>query len=192
MDPNRPREDAAQGNSRAERAFDEYHNQIKEAKNTFRGQPGLLIDFHGQQHKREITEIGYLVTKDELRGGKREKSQLSIRSLVERKNKNIDDFLYGPNSLGKLFNERGYEAVPSPADRAPRKKDAYFRGGYSILKHGSDSYGNVDGIQLEFPAKLRNNKDERRKLAKNLAKIIAEFYFPNYEPRLCLYCWEDL
>lgn len=183
MDPNRPREEAAQGNSRAEGAFDEYHNQIKEAKNTFGAKPGLLIDFHGHQHEREITEIGYRVTKDELIGKRFNSPQLSIKSLIKRKNAKIEDFLFGPESLGALFNSAGYEAVPSPDDEAPREEDKYFRGGYSILTHGSNGSGNVDGIQLEFPAKLRK-KSKRRKLAKDLAKMLTKFYLENYEENL--------
>ena len=181
MDPNRPIEDAAQGNYLAEGAFNDYHETIEEAKETFGNAPGLLIDFHGQKHKRGIMEIGYMVRKDELRESDFGNSQQSISSLVKRKNAKIEDFLFGSQSLGAYFNSAGYDAVPSPDVKAPRSKDAYFRGGYSIDRHGSYRSGNVDGIQLEFPQQLRMDREKRKNLSKDLAKILAKFYLKNYE-----------
>ena len=83
--------------------------------------------------------------------------------------------------MGAYFNSAGYDAVPSPDDKAPRSKDAYFRGGYSIARHGSYMSGNVDGIQLEFPKLLKIDREEKKNLSKDLAKILAKFYLKNYE-----------
>lgn len=182
MDPNRPKEEACQGNMQAKKAFEEYHNKIKAAKRRFKNQPGLLIDIHGQKHPSQMTEIGYRVTKNELRKGFRNAapSELSIRSLVSRKKARIGDYLFGPNSLGKKFNDKSYAAMPSPENKAPRRVDEYYKGGYSIYLHGSNKTGKVDAIQLEFPSNLRTNPKKRKELSEDLAKILMEFYDKNY------------
>ena len=181
MDPNRLKDEAAQGNEEAEFAFEEYHNKIKYAKHLFDDQPGLLIDFHGQAHETEITEIGYLVRKKELIDSDIPK-ELSIRNLVGNSVKEYKEYLFGQKSLGRLFNMKNYRAVPSPNSKAPGKNDQYFRGGYSIKQHGSDDgEGKVDAIQLEFPKRLRFNSGLRKKLSKDLADILNTFFSTNYE-----------
>ena len=95
MDPNRVIEDAAQGNRISIEAYNAYHDTILKAKATFGAKPGLLIDFHGQGHEKNTTEIGYLIKKEELNSRKYENSEIGIKSLIKRKNANIDDFLFG-------------------------------------------------------------------------------------------------
>ena len=49
LDPNRPIAQAAHGNLEAEKAYNEYHKFIIQAKAEFQG-AGLIIDLHGQNH----------------------------------------------------------------------------------------------------------------------------------------------
>jgi len=183
MDPNTPTiEGAAQGNNEAIDAYEAYHGTINTAKESFDGQPGLLIDFHGQVHKQNSTEIGYLIRKEDLNEGTFDIEDLSIRSLVERRNGDPDCFVFGTESLGALFEAAGYKAVPSPRQHFPGT-DKYFNGGFTTKEHGSrDNGGNVDAIQMEIPSEIRGQggRGLRIQFAKDLAKIIEDFYTRNY------------
>jgi hypothetical protein len=185
MYPNRELEDAAQGNREAMAAFNAYHNIIRKAKSTFRGQPGLVIDIHGQGHKKNSTEIGYLIKKAALNTGSFANSKQSIKSLVRRENIELDDFLFGQRSLGALFGEAGYKAVPSPRQPSPGP-DLYYRGGYTTQVHGSRDGGVVDAIQLEIPGEIRMEGGEglRTQFSTTLATILQKYFSTNYEKLL--------
>ena len=77
LDPNRAIEDAAQGSPEAEAAYREFHATIRRVQvpiNLYRemfqtdkpqktmGSSGLLLDFHGQGHGQNSTELGYVYT----------------------------------------------------------------------------------------------------------------------------------
>merc|ERR1711970_1254261 len=173
MDPNRVIEDAAQNNEGAVEAYNVYHNTIVRAKSTFDGKPGLIIDFHGQGHEKNCTEIGYLIKKAELNSKNFTGSEIGIKSLVARKNAKLNDFIFGKRSLGSLFEAAGYRAVPSPRQPSPGT-DIYYRGGYTAQVHGSSNGGVVDAIQLEFPGEIREDggKDERVQFSNKLADIL--------------------
>ena len=57
LDPNRDIQEAAQGDPKAEEAWREYHGFIDEAK--AKEGLGLVIDLHGQSHRKNSTELGY-------------------------------------------------------------------------------------------------------------------------------------
>jgi len=183
MDPNTQTiEGAAQNNAEAIAAYKEYHGTINKAKQSFDGKPGLLIDFHGQAHKQNSTEIGYLIKTKDLNDGTFDIEDLSIRSLVERRNGDPDSFVFGDESIGALFEDAGYKAVPAPKKHFPGK-DKYFNGGFTTKEHGSrDNGGLVDAIQLEFPSEIRREggRGLRIQFAKDLAKILEDFYTRNY------------
>ena len=182
MDPNREIAEAAQGNQAAMAAYEEFHGAIREAKKTFGREPGLLIDIHGQAHKKNRTEIGYLIKPKALNLGNYTNSKLSIKALVMRKKDTVEEFIWGSRSLGALFEDAGYKAVPSPNKTSPGK-DKYFNGGYITSTHGSWYGGLVDAIQLEIPGEIRNNggKSLRKHFSSNLARILATFFAENYE-----------
>merc|ERR1712106_570204 len=102
MDPNRVIEDAAQGSDGATEAYNTYHDTIKKAKASLVGKPGLIIDFHGQGHEKNSTEIGYLIKKADLNSGNIGTGDLGIKSLVARKKAKLTDFIFGKRSLGAL------------------------------------------------------------------------------------------
>lgn len=185
MDPNREINDAAQGNSEAIAAYNDYHNTIEQAKNSFGGLPGLVIDIHGQSHGKNTTELGYLIKKAALNSGNYANSELSIKALVRRENADLDDFIFGGRSLGALFEEAGYKAVPSPRQPSPGS-DLYYRGGYTTQVHGSRDGGVVDAIQVEIPGEIRieGGKTLRKRFSINLANILERFFSANYETLL--------
>ena len=123
-----------------------------------------------------------MIRKASLNSGNFSNSQLSIKSLVRRKNLKLDDYIFGNKSLGALFECAGYKAVPSPRQPSPGT-DIYYRGGYTTQVHGSRDGGVVDAIQLEFPGEIRiDGGDElRQQFSTNLAKILEEFYSQNYQ-----------
>jgi len=181
MDPNREIGEAAQGNLAAMAAYKEFHGAIREVKRTFGREPGLLIDIHGQVHKKNSTEIGYLIKPQDLNLGNYTNSNLSIKALVTRKKAPVEEYIWGSRSLGALFEDAGYKAVPSPNKTSPGK-DKYFNGGYITSTHGSWLGGLVDAIQLEIPGEIRNDggKSLRKHFSSNLARILATFFSKNY------------
>ena len=116
LDPNRPVEQAAQGNEEAIAAYDAFHASIKHAHAALKGEPGLHIDFHGYTdvYGQNNTMIGYLFTKSELNDGVFNKSTPSIASLLQRTGEHVEEVLFGETSLGAMFERSGYKAVPSP------------------------------------------------------------------------------
>merc|ERR1711936_332807 len=183
LDPNRPVEQAAQGNDDAIAAYEAFHGSIKHAHESLEGNPGLHIDFHGYTdiYKQNNTMIGYLFNSKQLNSGDIEITQSSIQALVKRTGLPVQQFLYGEQSLGAMFESAGYKAVPSP--RQPRPgKDRYYRGGWITQIHGSRDGGVIDAIQLEFPTEIRiEATDEERynfgvKLAENIEKFHSLFY----------------
>ena len=184
MDPNRDIEEAAQGNKRAVAAYQDFHKSIKKVKKAFGGKPGLLIDIHGQAHMKNRTEIGYLIKAEDLNSGNYRKGNLSIKSLVSRNKETAElkDFICGNRSLGALFDETEYQAVPSPKKPSPGK-DKYFNGGYITSTYGSWDGGLVDAIQLEIQSEVRTGGGWplRENFSKELAHILATFFSRNYD-----------
>lgn len=175
LDPNRPILQAAQGNGICELVYKEYHNFIRSAKEELKG-PGLVIDLHGQNHHQNSIEIGYLFKKSELNNQDYKTTVPSIKNLLEKTKICTPDMLYGDNSLGALFENAGFQAVPSPRQHYPGK-EKYYKGGYITQTHGSSEDGAIDAIQLELPAEIRHEGGEvlRESFSKDLAKILASF-----------------
>jgi len=188
MDPNREIEEAAQGNKRAMSAYNEFHNKIKAVKKSFGKKPGLLIDIHGQAHKKNETEIGYLIKPADLNSGKYTKGKLSIKALVSRNKETAElkDFICGNRSLGALFDQTEYQSVPSPKKPSPGK-DKYFNGGYITSTYGSWDGGLVDAIQLEIQGEVRTGGGWplREHFSIKLAHILVKFFSRNYENLDC-------
>jgi len=177
LDPNRAIEDAAQGSPDAEAAYKEFHATIRRVQvsiNVYRemfetakpiqktmASSGLLLDFHGQGHGQNSTELGYVYRKSDLNEGNLPTEGVSsISSLLTRTGLSPQQLLSGPESLGALWEEAGYMAIPSPRQPSPGK-DKYYRGGYITQNHGSSNGGVVDAIQLELPVELTNTTESR-------------------------------
>jgi len=191
LDPNRPVDEAAQGNKLATKAYDAYHGSIEHAKKTFDGKPGLLLDFHGYADtvkRQNSTMLGYLISKTALNKETYSKRRSSVKALLERTNLATEEILFGNTSLGAMFERSGYKALPSSRQHRPAK-DHYFKGGYTIQTHGSRDGGEIDAIQLEFPSWFRTEASEelRNKFCDQLAYNIAMFYNLFYEPNYSMF-----
>jgi len=175
MDPNRPVQNAALGDSLAEAVYNQYHRFIEDAKKSIDG-PGLLIDLHGQNHHQNSIEIGYLFTKKMLNNEDYTSISPSIASLIKRRNISVPDILHGDNSLGAMFDELGYRSCPSPYQHYPGT-DRYYKGGYITQTHGSNNEGDVDAIQLELPSEIRHENGQvcRDKFSRACARVLIKF-----------------
>jgi len=181
LDANRDIVDAAQNSKEAQEAWREYHGAIKKAKESFNGEPGLLLDFHRQRHGLETTELGYVYTKDELNAGNLDSLGpiSSISALLARTGLSAESLMSGEESLGAAWEEAGYKAVPSPRQPNPGTT-VYYRGGYTVQTHGSRDGGNVDAIQLEFPAEVINDDTRRDTFATKIGGVLTGFHETYY------------
>ena len=142
LDPNRNKTEAAQGNPKAEKAWEEYQGFIEEAKKV--EGLGVVIDLHGQSHRQNSTELGYLLSTAELNSGDYDSAKSSVRQLARRLGKSGKEvmtgnfyflsasdllliFLAGALSLGAYIEKEGYKALPSPRQPAPGEQE-YFTG----------------------------------------------------------------
>ena len=116
LDPNRDLPEAAQGSPEAVRAYQAFHGSIEAAHKSLGDQPGLHLDFHGYRDtlKQNSTMIGYLYRKQELNKADFTRSTPSIQALINRTGLPAEELVFGNASLGSMFENSGYRAVPSP------------------------------------------------------------------------------
>jgi len=186
LDPNREIVEAAQGDPRAEAAWREYHGFIEEAKR--REGVGLVIDLHGQSHRKNSTELGYLLTSEQLNAGDYNSQDSSVRELARRLGKTGKEVISGSQSLGAFLEQEGYKAFPSP--RQPSPGDwKYFIGLDTVVRHGSREQGVFDAISVETPREVRIDagRETRIEFGRALGRAISHFYSANYPQVPLLY-----
>ncbi len=189
LDANRDRVEAAQGNIYAERAFDEFHFYIEKARDdiTTKFVTGVLFDIHGHGINPDgfndlRTWIGYLLTSNELDNSNDYIDQnisindVSIYSLLNFSGQTLSELLSGPSSLGALFENNNYTALPSPQSRSPEGM-RYFSGGYNTFRYGTNRDFNFSSIQLEFPFQgLRDTPQSRNLFAATFVDLVQEYF----------------
>ena len=97
LDPNRNKTEAAQGNPKAEKAWEEYQGFIEEAKKV--EGLGVVIDLHGQSHRQNSTELGYLLSTAQLNSGDYDSAKSSVRQLARRLGKSGKEVMTGNFTL---------------------------------------------------------------------------------------------
>ena len=165
LDPNRPKDSAAQYNTLAEKVYDTFHGYIQRIHNILAARgPAIHFDIHGYRtHDADNwTELGYNIRKTSLNAGGYKPEESSILSLAHRSALNGIDFeslVSGEASLGKLAEDAGYKTVPSPKYKSPSagSPGKYFAGGYITRKWGSLWGGEIDCVQIEYAQWLRND-----------------------------------
>lgn len=195
VDVNREVEEAACGSKIAEIVWDEYHSLIDSAKESVICQfkKGLYIDLHAHGHFEQILELGYLLDAEELQLTNIdlddalfvEKS--SIRNLAASgfTKEKFTSIIRGSHSLGTLIENAGYPAIPSLAHPSPEVEQPFFRGGYSLNRHGSLNGGTIDGIQIETNFKnVRDNSVNITAFSKALTDALIQFMRYHYGFRL--------
>ena len=199
LDANREIIEAAQGNPQAERAWNEFHQFIDSAKRAVERSfgRGFYLDMHGHGHDIQRLELGYLLREDELRlpDDSLNKGKYigfsSIRNLVGTNKQGASHarLLRGDGALGTLLGQRGYPAVPSKQDLAPKVGDDYFDGGYNTARHSSYRGGTIDGVQIECNFMgVRDSPTAIRRFADSLALVMQQFlrlYYAFPLPNAC-------
>lgn len=199
LDANREIIEAAQGNPQAERAWNEFHQFIDSAKRAVERSfgRGFYLDMHGHGHDIQRLELGYLLREDELRlpDDSLNKGKYiafsSIRNLVGTNKQGASHarLLRGDGALGTLLGQRGYPAVPSKQDLAPKIGDDYFDGGYNTARHSSYRGGMIDGVQIECNFMgVRDSPTAIRRFADSLAVVMQQFlrlYYAFPLPNAC-------
>jgi N-formylglutamate amidohydrolase len=179
LDPNREVKEAAQGNPDAIRAWEQYHAFIEKAREAAVKQHGMafLIDMHGQSHKGERVELGYLHAPKELSQAAEVVNSTdfiakgSLTLLMKKSGLSYTEVLHGPRSMGALFAARGYRCTPSP--QMPVPDEPYFKGGYTVARHCTDA---TTGFQLEANrSRLRDTPANRLKFAQACASALEEY-----------------
>ena len=123
VDLNRPIREAAQGHPTAETAHRSYHTALAEAIRsvTRRFGQGLLLDLHGHGKQRNLTELGYQLTLEDLQSGMYDLGNSTLKSLGKRF-KDVfaaGELIVGESSFGAMLGREGIPAQPSPDERYP-------------------------------------------------------------------------
>ena len=191
LDANRDIEEAADGNPIAEKAWHDYHKFIQIARDTLLKQygKGIYIDLHGHGHSIQRLELGYLLNKSNLQlpdatlNGNDYIQKASIKNLVFNNisNSGFSDLIRGDKSLGEMFEQEGFPAVPSLTQPYPKDNEKYFTGGYNTKRYGSNNGGTIDAVQIECNRKgVRDSYNNREAFSKSIAKILKEYLETHY------------
>src|SRR6056297_23415 len=192
LDPNRPIEEGADGDPLGEEAWTNYHNFIEDAKTKIIQDfgRGLLIDLHGHGHQIQRIELGYILTHNDLNETDETLNtpfhinRNSTKNLVNDNVLNLThaELVRGPLSFGALIHNKGYPAVPSPADPYPEFGDPYFNGGQIVYDHGAHFNNNFDAFQIEADQNIRINGGEsaREEFSELCANTIKEYLALHY------------
>jgi hypothetical protein len=191
FDANRDIGDAADGNFTVEQAWNGYHDFIESAKAqvVIDYGRGLFLDIHGHAHTIQRIELGYLLSASELQLSDSilnmpiSVAKSSIRTLTSDniQGLNHSELLRGQNSFGTLLDDKGFPSVPSFTDPFPDISEAYFSGGYNIVRHGSrDNEGEIDAIQLELNQDVRFNTPTRELLIDSITTSAIEYFDFHY------------
>ncbi len=194
LDVNREVDIATCGNEFADTAWNEYHTFIDSAKAAVvrSSGKGLLIDLHGHGHAIQRLELGYLLSAVQLAYPDASLNQAaiieisSIRSLAGSNITNLmhSELLHGLFSLGTMFADRRYPAVPGIDEPYPFPGESYFSGGYITSRHGSSKGGSVDAIQIECNQDVRFEETARNSFATAAAAIFLDYLIRHYFPDL--------
>jgi N-formylglutamate amidohydrolase len=190
LDPNREVLEAAQQDPIAQQAWQDYHGFIERASTAVRAQfpCGLYLDIHGHSHPERRVELGYMIAPEMLRRSDYHLGQAilairtsSIRELDTRSPASFIDLLRGPQSLGALLQAQGYPSVPSPAVPAPKEGELYFRGGYTVDRHGSHDGRTLSAIQIECPrVGIRDTAANRERFADALIAVLPHYFTTHF------------
>jgi hypothetical protein len=173
LDANRELFDAAQDDSIATVAWQEFHDFIDSAQRAIEKESGrsLYIDLHGHRHTWQVVELGYLLVGNQLKPSNAEldtsvqPASTSLGLILHDRSTPLSQLVRGPRSFGAALEQEGFATVPSPAHPHPDGQP-YFSGGYNLEQHSSFSAKAMIGIQVETPTSVREDPDRRKAFAK--------------------------
>ena len=202
LDPNRVSPEADCGNAEAAAALEEWHGFINTAKSAVLQATGKgwYMDIHGHGHPIARLELGYLLSGSDLDrtdavldASPTFESTSSIRTLSLFSPLTFSALLRGPTSLGTLYANNGFPAIPSASD--PRVGGTeYFNGGDNTVRHscgagatglGGMTGGEICGVQLESNfSGVRDNAANRDRFGETTAVVLEEYLRVNWGIRL--------
>jgi len=193
LDPNRLPTEAACNNADALTALNDWHAFIDAAKTSVlqASGKGWYMDMHGHGHAIPRLELGYLLADADLNrldavldGAASFENTSSIRTLSQFSPLSFSALLRGVNSLGTLYANNGFPAIPSATDPSPNGAD-YFNGGDNTVRHscgsgatalGGTSNGNICGVQVETNfTGVRDNAANRDRFGDATAKVLETY-----------------
>lgn len=134
MDPNRVLSTAVGPDApdAASKAWHEYHIKLKHALRQAVSEHGfaLLVDVHGQDHRADATELGYMLSSLDLLLSDAElaarvpESSLRNLSTASFPPSKAHESIRGASSFGAMLEKRGWAATPSPRIPSPVSKEA--------------------------------------------------------------------
>ena len=188
VDLNREIDEAAQQNPLAEHAWLEFQGFVEHAKDRVEARDGrgLYIDLHGHGHPIQRLELGYLLSRDDLRLDDQDldlpqfAEKSSLRTLAGESSLSFSAMIRGPMAFGTLLENAGVPSVPSAQQPHPGD-DPYFTGGYNTARHGSRDGGPIDGVQIEANwTGIRDTAAHRDAFAAALAEVMEAFLAEHY------------
>ena len=202
LDANRLLTEAACGSPEAIAALDEWHAYIDIAKRAVLATSGRgwYMDMHGHAHVLQRLELGSLIANANLDfadvtldGTVSFENTASIRTLSQASPLTFSALLRGPSSLGTLYANGGYPAIPSVYDPRPNGTD-YFDGGDNTVRHtcgagasalGGTTNGNICGVQIESNyTGVRDNAANRDRFGDVTAMVLEEYLRTHWGLRL--------
>ncbi len=202
LDPNRVQPEAACGNAEAAVALDEWHAFIETAKSAVLKTTGKgwYMDMHGHGHSVQRLELGYLLTDAQLNlsdttldASTAYESAASMRTVSLFSPLTFSALLRGASSLGTLYANNGFPAIPSTSDPKPNGAD-YFDGGDNTRRHtcggsatafGGVTGGNICGVQIETNfTGVRDNAANRDRFSDVTAIVLEEYLRVHWGIRL--------
>lgn len=188
MEPNRALADAYLRHPAAVKAWEEYHDFLKVARQIVKKNvgKGLFIDMHGHGHDNDRIEVGYLLTSNDLNNVNESIDVMAYKTSIFSRSKNsiypFSSLINGDVAFGTLLANRNCPSVPSKQDPRPWD-DEYFNGGYCTGTYGSRrSNDNIDAIQLETPGPIiRNNEPLRIASSGRMSRAIIDYMKLHYE-----------
>jgi hypothetical protein len=180
LDANRELFDAAQDDSIATNAWNEFHDFIDTAEHRVLRDAGhgLYIDLHGHRHTWQVIELGYLLVSNQLKLGDAEldasvqSETTSLGLATNDSSPSLSQLLRGPRSFGAALEREGFATVPSPMHHDPGI-EPYFSGGYNLEQHSAFSGKKIPGIQVELPTGIREDDARRRAFSAAFVKSIS-------------------
>lgn len=162
-------------------AFYEYQNftEIARKKILSTWGKGHFFEMHSNAHDGKWTEFGYGVSGNYLDGTDaqllKQRNYSTIQTLCSNGNADFLDVLRGPNSLGTLLQNEGYNSIPSSTNPRPLGKK-YFFGNHNLWRYGSNKGGTLDGTHIESYYRFVNiSATERKKYSAAMAKVMVTF-----------------
>jgi N-formylglutamate amidohydrolase len=190
LDQNRAIAEATCGNEATVKTWNNFHNYIDTALAMATNKYGkaIYIDLHGHGHQNQRLELGYNLSADILRELEETKDfekdivKTSLANYFTLKGvNNYEEIFSGSKSFGTIIANKGFAAVPSSQDLAPKVGEKYFNGGYNTRKYTSTDYPKVFGWQIESNFKGIRDDIGRPKFAAAFADVMVDYFKINTE-----------